>query len=115
MDPSQAVPIAASTALVVGIINGLLEKLQFTKLARYGAFDDEAKTLLTSTVLRKFYDNAMKAGGVAKWMTKGGEFLIDNVEEGVIEAMQEINGLAMSKALESGNAATPKYSVNSPL
>lgn len=79
MDPGQAVPIAASTALVVGITNGLLEKLQFTKIAKYGAFDDQAKTLLTSTVLRKFYDDAMKAGGVAKWMSKGGEFLVDNI------------------------------------
>ena len=112
MDPGQAVPIAASTALVVGIINGLLEKLQFTKIAKYGAFDDKAKTLLTSTVLRRFYDNAMKAGGVSKWMSKGGEFLIDNVEEGVIEAMQEINGLAMSNALESGNAATPEEAMD---
>jgi len=112
MDPGQAVPIAASTALVVGITNGLLEKLQFTKIAKYGAFDDQAKTLLTSTVLRKFYDDAMKAGGVAKWMSKGGEFLVDNIEEGVIEAMQEINGLAMSKALESGHAATPEEAMD---
>lgn len=112
MDPGQAVPIAASTALVVGITNGLLEKLQFTKIAKYGAFDDQAKTLLTSTVLRKFYDDAMKAGGVVKWMSKGGEFLVDNIEEGVIEAMQEINGLAMSKALESGHAATPEEAMN---
>ena len=112
MDPGQAVPIASSTALVVGVINGLLEKLQFTKIAKYGKFDGEAKTLLTNSILRKFHDDAMKAGGVRKWMLQGGEFLVDNIEEGVIEAMQEINGLAMNKAIESGNATTPEEAIS---
>lgn len=108
MNPEEAVPIASSTALVVGIINGLLEKLQFTKIAKYGKFDGEAKTLLTNSILRKFHDDAMKAGGVRKWMLQGGEFLVDNIEEGVIEAMQEMNGLAMNKGLEAGLGTTPE-------
>jgi hypothetical protein len=108
MDPGQAVPIASSTALVVGIVNGLLEKLQFTKIAKYGKFDDEAKTLLTNTIVKRFYDDAMKAGGVRKWMLQSGDFLVDNIEEGVIEAMQEMNGLAMNKGLEAGLGTTPE-------
>ena len=106
LPPEEAVPIATNTAIIVGVVNGMLEKLQFDRVIGMLKLGPEVKRNLVQRISGDLYKKAMEKGGVTKFLVKTGGWTADNMQEAIVEVMQEVNGMVVQKAIEDGYGMT---------